>query len=70
MEKKEFAVGEEFQVGLLRMKCIAQKADKKGECEGCFFFISNNCIDINLNIAGVCSMKEREDLQDVIFVKL
>lgn len=70
MEKKKYDIGEEFQVGLSRMKCVAQRTDKMGDCEGCFFFPFDDCTDINLDIVGACSMGERDDLQDVIFVKL
>lgn len=70
MEKKKYDIGEEFQVGLSRMKCVAQRADKIGDCEGCFFYLLEDCTDIKLNIVGVCSMGERDDLQDVIFIKL
>ena len=70
MEKKKYDIGEEFQVGLSRMKCVAQRADKIGNCDGCFFIPFGDCSDVNLIIVGACSMREREDLQDVIFVKL
>jgi len=37
MKKVMFDIGEEFQMGLIRLKCITQRADLGGYCEGCFF---------------------------------
>ncbi len=70
MEKQMFDVGEEFQAGLARLKCIAQREDKPSSCEGCFFFDFEDCTEINLHIVGGCARDEREDSQDVIFVKI
>lgn len=36
MEKKEFKVGEVFDAGLVRLKCVEASAPDSG-CEGCIF---------------------------------
>lgn len=36
MEKKEFKVGEVFDAGLVRLKCVEPTAPDAG-CEGCIF---------------------------------
>lgn len=36
MEKKEFKVGEVFDAGLVRLKCVEPTAPNAG-CEGCIF---------------------------------
>lgn len=36
MEKKEFKVGEVFDAGLVRLKCVEPTAPDGG-CEGCIF---------------------------------
>lgn len=66
MKKKEYNVGEEFQVGRCRLKCIEQQ----NECTGCFFFPFYDCSDIKRNMIGECTPNRREDKKDVIFVKI
>ena len=70
MEKTEFNIGEEFQLGLSRMKCVAQREDKCPLCDDCFFNDWGSCDDVNSNIVGPCSMGSRTDKHDVIFIKL
>lgn len=70
MEKKVFDIGEEFQVGLVRLKCVAQRKDKPTSCEGCFFHDINDCSGTIPEFIGGCASYEREDSQDVIFVKI
>lgn len=67
MAKKEFKVGEEFQCGLVKLKCT-----KSGfSCDGCYFLGSSwDCRVINRLITGTCIKPEREDKTDVIFVKV
>lgn len=36
MEKKEFKIGEVFDAGLVRLKCVEPTAPDAG-CEGCIF---------------------------------
>lgn len=70
MSKKEFKVGEVFQCGLIKLKCVERKFGAS-RCNGCFFdekdFI---CVCKNVkDITGECGGK-REDETDVIFVKV
>lgn len=66
MKTNEYNVGEEFQVGLCRLKCIEQKKDINDKCTGCFFFPFDDCFEI----AGNCVSNRREDKKEVIFVKI
>lgn len=68
MKKKEYNVGEEFQVGLCRLKCIEQRKNMEGKCMGCFFFTFDDCSDIRRNMIGECIPNKREDKKEVIFV--
>lgn len=66
MEKKEFKVGEVFDAGLVRLKCVEAMAPNFG-CEGCIFdYFTCGAVDV---IAGPCNHGEREDNRDVIFIK-
>lgn len=66
MEKKEFKVGEVFDAGLVRLKCVEPTAPNAG-CEGCIFnYLTCGAVPV---IAGPCSHVEREDNRDVIFIK-
>lgn len=71
MSKKEYKIGEIFHCGTFHLKCV--KATKR-QCVGCFF--QNNgsnisCLrkDINERL-GNCHRLFREDMTDVIFVKV
>lgn len=66
MEKKEFKVGEVFDAGLVRLKCVEPTAPDEG-CEGCIFnYFTCGAVDV---IAGPCNPAEREDNKNVIFIK-
>lgn len=65
MKKKEFKIGEEFQLGLLRLKCI-KTDDTYKQCDQCFLGECWQCSDI----AGDCMSSIREDKQNVVFVKV
>lgn len=66
MEKKEFKVGEVFDAGLVRLKCVEATAPNLG-CEGCIFnYFTCGAVDV---IAGPCNHEEREDNRGVIFIK-
>lgn len=66
MEKKEFKVGEVFDAGLVRLKCVEAQASDSG-CEGCIFYdFSCGAIDV---VLGPCNCTEREDGNNVIFIK-
>lgn len=63
MEKKEFKVGEVFDAGLVRLKCVEPTAPNAG----CIFnYFTCGAVHV---IAGPCSHAEREDNRDVIFIK-
>lgn len=66
MAKKEFKVGEEFQFGMIKLKC----EESKYGCSGCYFYrFSNACKEFE-EVAGNCLSENREDEKDVIFVKV
>lgn len=62
MEKKEFKVGEEFQFGIIKLKCIKSN----GSCLGCFFnkLAHTEC---TIKTIGHCSIVYRSDGENVIF---
>lgn len=61
MAKKEFKIGEVFQCGLVKLKCV-----KSGRtCHGCYF--ARGCRN---EIKGYCAAETREDGNCVIFVKV
>lgn len=66
-KKKEFAIGEEFQMGLKRMRCIRQKP--RHFCRGCYFYEDEECHSLS-DIRGYCSHTTRKDGEDVIFVEV
>lgn len=61
MKKKEFKVGEVFQCGLIKLKCI----ESGSNCNNCYF--GEMC---KLEVVGNCSDANREDKTNVIFVKV
>lgn len=63
MEKKEFKVGEVFDAGLVRLKCV-----EGDSCEGCVFEYNLLCSFADI-IVGPCGCEKREDKKDVIFIK-
>ena len=66
-KKKEFAIGEEFQCGLVRLR-VKKSADY---CDGCYFLgLGINCEIINNKITGSCVEQQRNDKSNVIFVKV
>lgn len=69
MTKKYIEVGEEFQFGLVRLKC--EKADDEDACKGCFFneYNYNTCMLLD-NFLGSCGRKRRDDNNNVIFIKI
>lgn len=64
MKKKEFKVGEEFQLGLKRLT-VKQGGE---DCLGCWFAENNvtNCI----KMVGACNSRAREDKKNVIFKEI
>lgn len=69
MEKKEFKVGEVFDAGLVRLKCVDAPEPDLG-CEGCIFNDHITCGSVDA-VAGPCNHVERGggDGKDVIFIK-
>lgn len=67
MAKKEFEVGEVFQCGLVKLKCVESGTYN---CDGCFL---DDCCETDIqcvNIVGLCGSINREDKTDVIFVSV
>lgn len=66
MEKKEFKIGEVFDAGLVRLKCVEPTAPDAG-CEGCIFnYFTCGAVGV---VVGPCNHAGREDNKDVIFIK-
>ena len=63
MGKKEFKIGEEFQFGLIKLKCIKSN----GSCLGCFFNkpFHTECA---VETVGHCFNVHRTDRKNVIFI--
>ena len=64
MKKKEFKVGEEFQLGIKRLT-VKQGGE---DCSGCWFAEHNvfNCI----KMVGACNSRAREDKTNVILEEI
>lgn len=58
---EEYKVGETFQFGLVKLKCVAHG---KNDCSGCALSCTNPC----KKFVGECASYKREDHTDVIFV--
>lgn len=71
--KTEFALNEEFQYGLKRLKCVKSKnlgtECSDDRCVGCFFFECGGCYSSS-DIVGECFSSKRIDGNDVIFVEV
>lgn len=67
MKKKEFKIGEEFQLGLKRLRVLEGYT-----CEYCFFNRYCGYIDYTYtdNTVGGCEPYEREDKRSVIFKEI
>lgn len=66
MAKTEFKVGETFQCGLIKLKCVKMK-----DCEKCYF--EDYCIlglKQSKSIHGECLAEKRFDKKDVVFIKV
>lgn len=64
---KEFKVGETFQFGLIKLKCVKNDSNVY-LCDNCYFTKIGQCI--GKSIVGPCLDSCREDNTDVIFVKV
>ena len=71
--KTEFALDEEFQYGLKRLKCVKSKPPvieySDDCCVECFFFECGGCYSSS-DIVGACIPSKRSDGNDVIFVEV
>lgn len=67
MEKKEYAVGEEFQFGLKKLRC--EKNKNRAKCTGCIFMYGG-CGHFMRDCVGECTDDFRSDKTDVIFVEV
>lgn len=67
MKKEEFEIGEIFNVGLMKLKCVESTS---GSCTGCEFWdpYRTRCGTIR-GIRGWCTPDWRKDEKNVIFVK-
>lgn len=65
MEKTEYKVGEEFQIGFKTLKCV-----EGVDCECCF--LREKFLDCYIleEFIGPCISYSREDSKDVIFVEV
>lgn len=63
MSKKEFKVGEVFQYGEVRLKCIEDYLNGI-PCDGCYF--KGRCEDVRM----ACAWFDRADNKDVVFIKV
>lgn len=66
MAKKEFKVGEVFQCGLVKLKCVKENHG----CRGCLLDEECDCYGQLRTIVGECSGITREDKTNVIFIKV
>lgn len=70
MVKKEFKIGEEFQFGLVKLKCVKCDIKKGYICKNCFMNIHDINCDYGLGFIGECESSKRDDKENVIFVKI
>lgn len=69
MEKKEYQIGEVFQCGLVKLKCVKAKCVTR-KCYDCYLYYDWEDICLGQNFVGECEWRDREDKNDVIFVKV
>ena len=69
MEKTEFKIGDEFCLGLVKLR--VEESDKKvHRCLQCFLGgLTSDCRAFR-TLVGECSGPKREDGKDVFFVKV
>lgn len=65
---EEYKVGEVFQFGKKKLKCVEDTGDNS--CDGCIFFdVSDACKDLPQFI-GECHYLNRSDRNSVIFIEV
>lgn len=67
-QKKEFAIGEEFQCGMVRLK--VEKGKRKFSCKNCYIGELTRDCNIFTPIVGECMDCDRTDKTNVIFAKV
>lgn len=67
MGKREFEIGEVFDLGLVKLKCVKAKSPTD-LCRGCVFEKFHECGVID-KMVGPCTSLERGDGNCVIFIK-
>lgn len=65
MPKTEFKIGETFQCGLVKLKCVGNIEG----CRECYFDQEEPCF-AHVSLVGHCDSLSRKDNTDVIFVKV
>lgn len=69
--KKEFAIGETFQYGLVKLKCVKAPCKYQSDnCYQCALYYDWEDVCLGQEFIGECGRREREDKTDVIFVKV
>ena len=67
-KKTEFKIGEEFQFGLIKLKCMKEQGNDD-PCQGCYF--NDNFEPLcHSDIVGDCCKLDRKDKTGVIFVRV
>lgn len=66
--QKEYKIGETFQYGLVKLRCIKAPCESRFEsCYRCVFYDDWNDTCLGDRFVGECERREREDKTDVIF---
>lgn len=69
--KTEFKIGETFQYGLAKLKCVKAPCNYQIEsCYQCALYYNWEDMCLGQEFVGNCNKREREDKTDVIFVKV
>lgn len=66
MKKKEYSIGDTFQLGFVKLRVVK---DDKNSCLKCFFNRTLLCGNVR-QMVGSCFDNEREDGTNVIFVEV
>lgn len=69
MEKKEFKIGETFQYGLAKLKCVKAPCVRR-KCYYCVLYYDWEDVCLGQDFVGECERRDREDKTDVIFVEV
>ena len=65
---KEFKIGEVFQFGKKKLKCVE---NTESLCDGCIFrdFTFDVCKSV-VHFVGECAFQKRQDEKNVVFVEV